>query len=249
MSETYTNFPIVYDPPYPEPHKRILPRDIFASGTTPGVSDIVIGGTISTTGSGGGKVTIDGGNNKITFRDSTNTVVGVIYAGTGNAFFSSSEDPNAGGVNLNSSSSQTVLFSPISGFDATSINLEPTSVTITGDTNVIGDLSATGTKPFDIPHPSRQGMRLRYVAIEAPEVLVMCRGECDSLSEISLPQHFIDVSEPGSVQYQVGGRVEEHNGHFVQVPGISWIATAIRKGYTEFEPEYTGKSAADFPGN
>lgn len=36
---------------------------------------------------------------------------------------------------------------------------------------------AQPAKPFDIPHPSKEGMRLRHVAIEGPEIAVYFRGK------------------------------------------------------------------------
>lgn len=36
---------------------------------------------------------------------------------------------------------------------------------------------AQPAKPFDIPHPSKEGMRLRHVAIEGPEIAVYFRGQ------------------------------------------------------------------------
>lgn len=44
---------------------------------------------------------------------------------------------------------------------------------------------AQPAKPFDIPHPSKEGMRLRHVAIEGPEIAVYFRGKSfDNVIEI-----------------------------------------------------------------
>lgn len=93
-----------------------------------------------------------------------------------------------------------------------------------GTTSVIvnGDFSASGTKAFDMVHPTKPGKRLRYVAMEAPQPLVLCRGT----GTVSYPDHFTDVSEPGSIQ-------------LISDPVTgNWIATGIRKGYASFEAEY-----------
>jgi hypothetical protein len=82
------------------------------------------------------------------------------------------------------------------------------------------DLIVLGDKEFNIPHPTKEGKRLVYSAIESPEVLVMCRGKKGE----DLPQHFIDVSEPDTLDIITG------------VDG-NWIATAVRKGFKDREVE------------
>ena len=99
---------------------------------------------------------------------------------------------------------------------------------ITGNLAVSGNFSASGTKAFDIPYPGGgPGERLRYVAVEAPEVLVIARGTGETPDP---PRHFADVTEPGSVRYVVG---DDGQG------GKNWIATGVRKGYAGYEPAYT----------
>jgi len=105
-----------------------------------------------------------------------------------------------------------------------------------GDLAVDGNLSCGGTKPFDIKHPTLDGYRLRYIAIESPEVLLVARGTGDTPS---LPQHFLDMSEEGSIQYVIG---DDGNG------GKNWVATSVRKGYSEFNPEYEGNHQTDYKG-
>jgi hypothetical protein len=83
-----------------------------------------------------------------------------------------------------------------------------------------GDIDCGGTKYFNIPHPTKEGMRLKYSCPESPENLVICRGKKGEKP----PQHFYDVSEPNTEEYVTG---TEGN----------WICTAIRKGYKNFNPE------------
>jgi len=45
-----------------------------------------------------------------------------------------------------------------------------------GTVNADGNLTATGTKPFEIPHPILDGMRLRHTAVEAPLADLIYRG-------------------------------------------------------------------------
>ena len=85
---------------------------------------------------------------------------------------------------------------------------------------VVGDLTVYGVKSFRVPHPTKVGKDLQYICPESPEVLTMCRGK----SGESQPQHFIDISEPDSIQVITG------------IEG-NWIATGIRKGYKDFNCE------------
>jgi len=85
-----------------------------------------------------------------------------------------------------------------------------------------GDTYSSGTKHFNIPHPTKENMRLQYASVESPEILLVCRG---SSASRDLPQHFIDVTEEGTVQ-------------FINDPETgNWIATAVRKGYAGYDPE------------
>ena len=85
----------------------------------------------------------------------------------------------------------------IEGNDLTSNALNVTGdVFIIGNTDQTGDITASGTvtannfvgsvstasgkssgaKAFDIPHPTKEGQRLRHICIEGPESAVYCRG-------------------------------------------------------------------------
>ena len=45
-------------------------------------------------------------------------------------------------------------------------------------------------KQFDIPHPSKKGMRLRHACIEGPEVGVYYRGKLENQNQIILPDYW-----------------------------------------------------------
>ncbi len=63
-----------------------------------------------------------------------------------------------------------------------------------------GDLQASGSKPFVIPHPDGSDRFLRYTAQESPDVCVRCRGKAktgvDKKITVILPNHFYLVTEP-----------------------------------------------------
>jgi len=88
------------------------------------------------------------------------------------------------------------------------------------DFYVNGDVGGD-TKSFIIDHPLKEGKKLRYVCPEFPEVLAMCRGN----GEVQLPDHFVAITDPKSVQ-------------IIRDPQSgNWLATAVRLGYTDFDCE------------
>lgn len=123
----------------------------------------------------------------------------------------------------------------VSSKDIFFLNSVSSSIGIVGNTiflsattaSVLGNFTATGTKAFDIPHPDgTDNKRLKYIATESPEVLVICRGIGDTPV---LPTHFTQITEENSIQYIIG---DDGDG------GKNWVATGVRKGYANFQPEY-----------
>mgnify|MGYP003132716577 FL=1 len=62
-----------------------------------------------------------------------------------------------------------------------------------GDVNVDGEVKSNGgghvlsnkkNLPFDMPHPNKEGWRLRHVCIEGPEIAVYFRGRVKNREEI-----------------------------------------------------------------
>ena len=67
--------------------------------------------------------------------------------------------------------------------------------------DVTGALTAT-TKSFDIPHPTKDGQRLRYGSLEGPEHGVYFRGVVEgpaSGTEVVLPEHWAGLVRAGSL--------------------------------------------------
>ena len=65
-----------------------------------------------------------------------------------------------------------------------------------GNVSVDGEVSSNGGShvlsnkknlPFDMPHPNKEGWRLRHVCIEGPEIAVYCRGRVPADGIIHLP--------------------------------------------------------------
>ena len=65
---------------------------------------------------------------------------------------------------------------------------------ITSATEVTANgITLTSRKPFDIPHPTKDGYRLRHVCLEGPESAVYFRGRVKNKKIIYLPLYWKDL--------------------------------------------------------
>ena len=85
---------------------------------------------------------------------------------------------------------------PVADFFQDTISLYKT-VNQTGNFNVVGALAAT-SKSFDIPHPTKEGFRLRYGSLEGPEFGVYHRGQTNT-SIINLPDYWEDLVDINTI--------------------------------------------------
>ena len=81
------------------------------------------------------------------------------------------------------------------------MTFDGTTLRITGDTIITGSLSAA-SKSFDIPHPTKEGLRLRYGVLEGPEHGVYIRGKVDT-NIIEVPEHWNNLIDFGSITIQL----------------------------------------------
>ena len=58
-------------------------------------------------------------------------------------------------------------------------------------------------KKFNIPHPSKPGMRLAHASIEGPEIGVYYRGRLTDSNKIQLPDYWKDLVHEGSITVQL----------------------------------------------
>ena len=70
--------------------------------------------------------------------------------------------------------------------------------TTTGDLNLYGGLTAA-TKSFVIPHPTKDGMKLRYGSLEGPENGVYVRGRLKDDNTIELPDYWTGLIDEDSI--------------------------------------------------
>ncbi len=139
--------------------------------------------------------------------------------------------------------------------------------TITSSTQVIAaGHKLTSKKDFDIPHPTKEGYRLRHVCLEGPEAAVYIRGRvCNGKNVITLPDYWdglvdyetitIQLTALGSHQNVIVKRISpiERKIYLQSQGGMPvdcfYHIMAERKDGEKLIPEYEGKSIEDYPGD
>jgi len=118
-------------------------------------------------------------------------------------------------------------------------------------------------KNFDIPHPTRDGYRLRHTCPEGPSNDVYCRGKVVNKKEIILPTYWkglvdwttitVNLTPIGAHQNVIVKRVDEEKVYLQSNGGIPincyYHIFAERADGERLIPEYEGESPADYPGN
>jgi len=89
------------------------------------------------------------------------------------------------------------------------------TLNITGDTNITGALTAA-SKSFDIPHPTKEGFRLRYGVLEGPEHGVYVRGFANT-AVIELPNYWTDLVHDTSITVQLTSVGKSESDYVVEV--------------------------------
>jgi hypothetical protein len=118
-------------------------------------------------------------------------------------------------------------------------------------------------KNFDIPHPTKDGWRLRHTCPEGPSNDVYVRGRVKNKTEIELPEYWTNLIDPTSItvsltpvgahQDVIVKRIGE-NKVFLQAKGgmpidCYYHIFAERIDGEKLIVEYQGSSPADYPGN
>ena len=126
----------------------------------------------------------------------------------------------------------------------------------------VGGRSA-GAKPFDMPHPSKEGYRLRYVCVEGPENGGYFRGKVRNKNVIYLPEYWEDLVDPTTITVQlqpIGAhqniivkRVEPTKIHLQAQGGMPincyYHVFGERQDIERLVVEYEGTTPADYPGD
>jgi hypothetical protein len=118
-------------------------------------------------------------------------------------------------------------------------------------------------KNFDIPHPTKEGWRLRHTCPEGPSNDVYIRGRVRNKTEIELPEYWEKFVDPTSItvnltpigahQNVIVKRIGS-NKVFLQANGgmpidCFYHIFAERSDGEKLIPEYEGQTPADYPGN
>jgi hypothetical protein len=153
------------------------------------------------------------------------------------------------------------------------VNVEK-NINVDGDVSVGGDVTAsevtasgitlTSRKPFDIPHPTKSGYRLRHVCLEGPESGVYYRGRLKNESVINLPDYWEGLVDPetitvtltqiGSSQDLIVDKIEGRERVVIKSGNASvidcyFMINGEREDGEKLIVEYEGISSDDYPGD
>jgi hypothetical protein len=119
-------------------------------------------------------------------------------------------------------------------------------------------------KSFDIPHPIKDGYRLRYICLEGPEAEVYVRGKLENSTLIELPDYWRELVDPetigvtltsiGSYQELFVEKIEWGTRIIVKnnaggAINCTYVVYGERKDVTKNITEYEGTSPKDYPGD
>ena len=123
---------------------------------------------------------------------------------------------------------------------------------------------AVSKKSFDIPHPSKEGHRLRHVCVESPSADVMYRGRMKDTNIINLPEYWIDLVDPETItvhltpigsfqplyykELEWGKKFRVYNSDGGPI-NCSFVIYAERVDVERNIPEYEGLTPDDYPGD
>ena len=162
-------------------------------------------------------------------------------------------------------------------------DLTSNALNIVGDTDQKGNITASKTilggsvkdsggnvlsvkKDFDIPHPTKDGHRLRHVCLEGPEAAVYIRGRvCNGKNVIDLPDYWdglvdyetltVQLTALGAHQNVIVKRISPMERKvYLQAQGgmpvdCFYHIMAERKDGEKLIVEYEGKTSDDYPGD
>ena len=148
--------------------------------------------------------------------------------------------------------------------DNLKVNAALISGTVTATQVTASGVTLTSRKPFDIPHPNKEGWRLRHVCLEGPESGVYYRGRLTNSNVIELPEYWKGLVDPESITVtltQIGSSQDlivdkiEWGSRIVVKSGTAsnidcyFLVHGERKDGEKLIVEYEGKSIEDYPGN
>jgi len=140
----------------------------------------------------------------------------------------------------------------------------PPSIFIGGRSWGISAAIWDAKKSFDIPHPSKENHRLRYICTESPKADVYVRGRLKDSNIIKLPDYWKDLVDEDSITVQlqpIGSRhfhlnVEKFDNKEIHIKEADdkpfecfYHVYGERKDCERNIPEYEGLTPDDYPGD
>ena len=136
--------------------------------------------------------------------------------------------------------------------------------TVTATEVSAGGITLTSRKPFDIPHPTKEGHRLRHVCLEGPESGVYFRGRLTDSNIIELPEYWRGLVDPSTITVTLtqirttqdlivdaiewGTRVKVRSGNASKIDCF-YLIHAERADGEKLIVEYEGTNIEDYPGD
>ena len=141
-------------------------------------------------------------------------------------------------------------------------------ITITGEVTAAevtaGGVTLTSRKAFDIPHPTKEGHRLRHICLEGPESAVYVRGRLTNSDKIELPEYWSGLIDPETITVSLtqigssqdlivekipwGKTIHIKSGNATAIDCYYYVQ-AERKDGEKLIVEYEGTSFDDYPGD
>jgi hypothetical protein len=144
------------------------------------------------------------------------------------------------------------------------INIGAPNITIGGRNWYASTVLWDSKKSFDIPHPSKNNHRLRYICLEGPKADVFVRGKLSSQNVIELPEYWKDLVDEESItvtltpigNYQElyvekivdGNKIHIKSERAMKI-NCHYSVYGERKDTTKNISEYEGLSSNDYPGD
>ena len=152
----------------------------------------------------------------------------------------------------------------IDNWEVTTAQTGAGSITMGGDIKSNGGAHTLSNKknlPFDMPHPNKEGWRLRHVCIEGPEIAVYFRGRVTNKKYIDLPLYWkglvdwtsitVNLTPIGSHQDVIVKRWDDEKIYLQSNGGMPidcFYHVTGRRVDDDLIVEYEGESHEDYPG-
>ena len=138
------------------------------------------------------------------------------------------------------------------------------SITANAAAAAAAQSTANSKKAFDIPHPTKEGHRLRHICLEGPEAGVYVRGRLTGKNVIELPEYWRGLIDPETITVTLtqiktsqdlivdaiewGSRIKVRSGNGTGIDCFYHVQ-AERKDGEKLIPEYEGTTFEDYPGD